>query len=208
MYEPKPFASLGPTLLARKGGARPAMRPQLSPLLGGTQADPASETDHEALEDLGWNDMGDADESEHPADIVPIGLTPMGQDFETEDDEYDGESDFDEPAVLAAESAGEEAPRTAVAPWPVLQKQPPEVLRQRHTLSETLREDAPPRRRTNGDGRRAAFTLRLDSDRHLKLRLASTVRNRSAQQLVTEALDRFLADIPEIEALAAQVSRN
>jgi predicted RNA-binding Zn ribbon-like protein len=56
--------------------------------------------------------------------------------------------------------------------------------------------------------RRAAFTLRLDAKRHLKLRLASTVRNRSAQQLVTEALDRFLNDIPEIEALAAQVRRD
>jgi hypothetical protein len=53
--------------------------------------------------------------------------------------------------------------------------------------------------------RRAAFTLRLDAKRHLKLRLASTVRNRSAQQLVTEALDRFLRDIPEIELLARNI---
>ena len=29
MNENRSFASLGPTLLARKGGARPAMRPQL-----------------------------------------------------------------------------------------------------------------------------------------------------------------------------------
>jgi hypothetical protein len=56
--------------------------------------------------------------------------------------------------------------------------------------------------------RRAAFTLRLDAKRHLKLRLASTVKNRSAQQLVTAALDKYLAEIPEIEALAAQVKRN
>ena len=56
--------------------------------------------------------------------------------------------------------------------------------------------------------RRAAFTLRLDAKRHLKLRLASTVKNRSAQQLVTQALDKFLAEIPEVEALAAQVKRN
>ncbi len=32
MSEPKTFASLGPSLLARKGGARPAMRPQLLPI--------------------------------------------------------------------------------------------------------------------------------------------------------------------------------
>ena len=56
--------------------------------------------------------------------------------------------------------------------------------------------------------RRAAFTLRLDAKRHLKLRLASTVRNRSAQQLVTEALDRFLKDIPEVELLARNIQHN
>ena len=56
--------------------------------------------------------------------------------------------------------------------------------------------------------RRAAFTLRLDAKRHLKLRLASTVKNRSAQQLVTAALDKYLAEIPEIESLAAQVQRD
>ena len=32
MSEPRPFASLSPSLLARKGSARPAMRPQLRPL--------------------------------------------------------------------------------------------------------------------------------------------------------------------------------
>ena len=44
--EPKPFASLSSGLLARKGGARPAMRPQGFGQIGGN------------LEDLGWNDMG------------------------------------------------------------------------------------------------------------------------------------------------------
>src|SRR3546814_8529892 len=45
MSEPKFFASLSPSLLARKGQARPAMRPQLI-------------TTTSTLEDLGWNDMG------------------------------------------------------------------------------------------------------------------------------------------------------
>ncbi len=52
---------------------------------------------------------------------------------------------------------------------------------------------------------KAAFTLRLDSDRHLKLRLACAVANRSAQQIVTEALDSFLASLPEIDAIASHV---
>jgi predicted HicB family RNase H-like nuclease len=56
--------------------------------------------------------------------------------------------------------------------------------------------------------RRAAFTLRLDEERHLRLRLASTVKGESAQVLVTRALDRLLAQMPEIEQLAAQVKRD
>ena len=46
MNEPKPIASLSSGLLARKGAARPAMRPQgFGQVVNG-------------LEDLGWNDMG------------------------------------------------------------------------------------------------------------------------------------------------------
>ena len=45
MNDPRPFASLSSGLLARKGAARPAMRPQgFAP--------------HAGFEDLGWNDMG------------------------------------------------------------------------------------------------------------------------------------------------------
>jgi hypothetical protein len=54
-------------------------------------------------------------------------------------------------------------------------------------------------------GRKAAFTLRLDAERHLRLRLACAVTGRSAQQIVTGALDQMLASIPEIESLAERV---
>ncbi len=54
----------------------------------------------------------------------------------------------------------------------------------------------------------AAFTLRLDPERHLRLRLACAARNCSAQQLVTLALDRLLNDLPEIEQLATQLKRS
>jgi len=40
------------------------------------------------------------------------------------------------------------------------------------------------------------------------LRLACTVRGRSAQQLVTAALDDLLAEMPEIASLAAQVQQS
>ena len=65
-----------------------------------------------------------------------------------------------------------------------------------------------PRQKAADQGRRAAFTLRLDNERHLKLRLASTMQACSAQQLVTEALDRFLHDIPELDSIAAHVAGN
>ena len=139
MSEPKPFASLGPSLLARKGGARPAMRPQLAAVQPAQFVD-----DHD---DLGWNDMG----HDHPPAAQPV----------------------------------------------------PEVVRQQH---EVARHFAAPRRSALADGRRAAFTLRVDAERHLKLRLACTLRNRSAQQLVTDALDRLLDELPDVADLAAQVA--
>jgi hypothetical protein len=82
--EPKPFASLSSGLLARKGAARPAMKPQGFGQMGGGN-----------LEDLGWNDMGfeppkpavvplrDADhdafgeEIDGEARVHPTGLTPV-----------------------------------------------------------------------------------------------------------------------------------
>jgi len=62
-----------------------------------------------------------------------------------------------------------------------------------------------PRSRSAPARAKAAFTLRLDPDRHLKLRLACALSRRSAQQLVTEALDNFLDSLPELEALAGHV---
>ena len=53
-------------------------------------------------------------------------------------------------------------------------------------------------------GKRTAFTLRLDAERHLKLRMASTLAGRSAQALVTEAVDAMFAQTPELDALVAR----
>lgn len=112
----RPAASLRPTLLARKGGARPAMRS-------------AQPFDVDALAEsqnaLGWNDLGE-----------------------------------DVPAPVPAKTKSERRAR-------------------------------------------AAFTLRLDPQRHFRLRLASTLRDCSAQVLVTEALDRFLDTIPQLDVLAS-----
>ena len=57
MNEPKPLASLSSNLLARKGQAAPAMRRQgMMSMMTEATASSAAETS--ALEDLGWNDMG------------------------------------------------------------------------------------------------------------------------------------------------------
>jgi hypothetical protein len=58
---------------------------------------------------------------------------------------------------------------------------------------------------THTKGGKAAFTLRLDQERHLRLRLASALHNISAQALVTEALDHFLQSLPEVDELARQL---
>ncbi len=177
--EPSSFASLGPTLLARKGGAKPAMRPQVAPLAGGQAA--ALAIDPEELEDLGWNDMGHEGEH-HEAQI--LALTPLGKGEPALEEESDDE--------LAAE---------------------PEVRRQQREIVAAIAEPRAParprvRRVANDVARRAAFTLRLDATRHLKLRLATTLKGKSAQALVTQALDQFLAAMPDIETLAAQMKRD
>ena len=167
MSEHKAFASLGPSLLARKGGARPAMRPQLAAILPETAA---VEFQPHAEDDLGWNDMGHDHFAPGPQLVeAPVELT---------------------------------APHPVVAP---MVASVPEVVRQRQEISRRIA--AGPRRSALESGRRAAFTLRVDAERHLKLRLACTLRNRSAQQLVTEALDRLLADLPDVADLAAHVAR-
>ena len=61
---------------------------------------------------------------------------------------------------------------------------------------------APRARAAAGSKAKAAFTLRLNAERHLKLRLACAVTGRSAQQLVTEALDQLLGSMPELDSMA------
>ena len=200
------FASLGPTLLARKGGAKPAMRPQLAPLPEVVAA--------EQLEDLGWNDMGQDEEMDHGAavengaTIVPIDGSGGPRAANEDDQSNVGESplvhrqqreliDRVTGPVLAnaAMEQGEEEDDEedyAEAPAP-------------KTSAKTKRPAAKAR---TSNSRRAAFTLRLDSDRHLKLRLAATLQGTSAQALVTEALDAMLAEIDDLDAIAERFNSN
>ena len=215
--EPKPFASLSSGLLARKGAARPAMRPQ-----GFGQG-------AAGLEDLGWNDMGfeppkpavvpvrDADhdgfgeEIEDQPRVHPTGLTPVHSPVHTQHAELAGRLGVDD----SADDVGDEADETAepleaepvesakpAAPAKPVQTAPAPVA-----VLPTVPLRAPKARSAPGSKSKAAFTLRLDPQRHLKLRLACAVNGRSAQQLVTDALDQLLNDMPELEAMAEKAKR-
>ena len=220
--EPKPFASLSSGLLARKGAARPAMRPQ-----GFSQGS-------NGLEDLGWNDMGfeppkaaeaprDEDHDAFGEDVVehprshPTGLTPVGSPVhdqqaeiaerfadEAEDVEVAEAADDDEIDETAElyESEAEEAP--APSPIQVKSFSKPAVVA---TVPVPAPGRAPRSRSAAGSKSKAAFTLRLDPNRHLKLRLACAVDGRSAQQLVTDALDQLLERMPDLDGLAEKAKR-
>lgn len=206
MNEPKPCASLGPTLLARKGGAKPAMRPQLAPMGMGGGASAAQSAalkqDFDALEDLGWNDMGEEDApADRSAEVVALTPAPHNPEAEARTD-----AGSPKPLVRSIHEELAEVLEKGETELPLPKPKPP--VKAAKPAKPAAAEAAVPSALDDKAMRRAAFTLRLDAKRHLKLRLASTVKNRSAQQLVTQALDKFLAEIPEIEALAAQVKRN
>lgn len=220
MSEPKTFASLSSGLLARKGAARPAMRPQGFGQSGA------------GLDDLGWNDMGNdsrpapagglspmreagndgfaaavpvqpnmpvtapvapspvheqhnqlADRLAAPVEVAADPLASFDDDFDA-DDALELDSIAPQPIAPFAHSTLRSADGAPVA-----------------TPSPAPRRAAKPRSLPGARGK-AAFTLRLDASRHLKLRLACAVSGRSAQMLVTDALDALLADMPEVDKMA------
>jgi hypothetical protein len=277
MNDARPYASLSSGLLARKGTAKPAMRPQ----------------GYGNLEDLGWNDMGQAPGEVPPApEHVPssiAALTPApkiqrtnpgdahlpsdagdygdyeggaweeAEAFEEEElapelrqtepvefapqpaepeahepelhqpepEAYEPEPEAYEPDIYQPEPEAYAPEPEACEPEPAPAFEAPSVVAQQRAILEQLEaepeehEPAPvaaapgrdaraevvplPKRVSAADKRKAAFTLRLDAERHLRLRLACAVTRHSAQQIVARALDEALAGIPEIEALASQV---
>ena len=204
MGEPKPLASLSAGLLARKGGARPAMRRQ--PL--GSGPVPMSGTGYD---DLGWNDMGydvDPDQSGEPEqmfDLKPL-LTGSVLAHNIEAEQAVDEGVGSELTELADVT---DAHGDYFAEAPAI----PEVVRQQESLIERVaavarKAEARPAPKAKVPRalrarEKAAFTLRLDAERHLRLRLASAVTNRSSQLILTDLLDEYLASLPEIDAMAS-----
>ena len=152
MSEPKPFASLSSGLLARKGQARPAMRPQ------GFTGGYASLA---GIEDLGWNDMGHIPEP--MADIHPLheddqiqpppeGVPPVLAQRHALKQEF-------EPVL--EELAGEEAEVSVEAPVETLVTAPVPVLETFEPRPISVAAAGRIARATQHK-HKAAFTLRLD----------------------------------------------
>jgi hypothetical protein len=188
MNQDKPqAASLTAALLARKGEARPAIKPGLN------------SQDAVYLRSGGIREIARPIQPAAPAQRVPDRLFTSA------------------PAVEAEpETQSEKGPEIVqIAASPLLKKperplEPPSSEFPRETLRETIPASAPlfvpepVARRAAGSKPKAAFTLRLDAERHLRLRLLSAHAHRSSQQLLIEALDRLLAErLAEVpEALA------
>jgi hypothetical protein len=217
MGEPKPIASLSGLLLARKGAARPAMRRP--------SADGSSSNISVLHDDLGWNDMGydvNPDQNtpmdyEHDTGRNPLAnAVPEASSFVREQQEMiarqleaQAEVGFESLPLTAMPVSDDDADNQPQASQSVPEFEPVAVVAPPVALVATVRPiqtavaKAP--RAAAGSKGKAAFTLRLDGERHLKLRLACAVGNRSAQMLVTDALDAFLDNMPEIAQLAARV---
>src|SRR4051812_35661574 len=179
-------------------------------------ADAPRDEDHDAFGD---------DVVEHPR-AHPTGLTPVGspvhdQQAEIEErfadaDQADEADDADDDEIDATAELGEADADPAPAPSAMLAKR---IVTPVHAPSPVLARPAvtpvhapaprraPRPRSAAGSKGKAAFTLRLDPNRHLKLRLACAVDGRSAQQLVTDALDQLLERMPDLDGLADKAKR-
>jgi hypothetical protein len=176
------------------------------------------------LEDLGWNDLGDDHDGDETASVVvpispdaglgaiSVGASPVvrkqqrglegrvladavmtSDDADWDEDEEDyAKAEMAEAETGFADAAADEGPRAPV----VIASKPAKALRAQAIASP---QDV---------GRRAAFTLRLDPERHLKLRLAATMQGISAQVLVTNALDAMLAEIEDLDLIATRMKRD
>ena len=195
------YASLSGSLLARKGGAKPAMRPRH---ITGAM-----------LDDLGWNDMGYG--AETPPEHIPSSISALTPSPKFAQDEQPpvaivpdvsdvAEEQGPVPVVEQQRALADQFPAVEEEPVqePVAVEAPAEIVRMPKRPAQP-RAKAAAKAQAQIDVRKAAFTLRLDSSRHLRLRLATAVTGRSAQQLVTAALDQFIESLPEVGNLAEQV---
>lgn len=158
----KPTAALSASLLARKGQARPALRPSLP--LGLDEATPGTEGPV----------VLPTPKQVDRIDVRAL-LTPANAPANTIDEAYEDETLDDLPPARETSRA----PALPVA----------------MTVADAVTASTPVMpvaRAAAGSKGKSAFTLRLDPERHLRLRLSAAHQHRSAQALMIEALDTYL----------------
>ncbi|MFC4291928.1 hypothetical protein ACFOWX_05810 [Sphingorhabdus arenilitoris] len=233
MGEPKPLASLSGLLLARKGAARPAMRRPTTLENDGNAAvnqddlgwndmgydvdpDPTTPMDHEHHQ--ARNPLANAVPEAKPEvrqqqemiarrlqEQAEVGFDSLPGDTAAAETENAEERSADQ--ILSrkpSETASHAELAPSVTPVVSMPSAAPSITPAAANVAAKPAVKSRKRAAPGSKGK-AAFTLRLDKDRHLKLRLACAVSNRSAQMLVTDALDAFLENMPEIGQLAARV---
>jgi hypothetical protein len=175
----------------------------------------AAEAPRDETHDAFGEDVVDHPRAHHPTGLTPIGSPVHDQQAEIADrlevDEAEEvDEEFDETAELYDPEADSEELNGSKSETPEI-KAPAITIPSPAAAPVAAQPPAPRRaprpRSAPGSKGKAAFTLRLDPDRHLKLRLACAVNGRSAQQLVTDALDRLLEHIPELDAMASKAKR-
>ncbi|MBW7946409.1 MAG: hypothetical protein H3C60_08225, partial [Sphingomonadaceae bacterium] len=163
-------------LLARKGQARPAMRPQGY----GFASD----------DDLGWNDMGGTDmlTAEQRAALMPAQPMHFQPRPAVELDQavpspvaVQQQAIADEFAAAAAAVVRTSEPEAADLPEVPVPASVP-VAEAIPSINVAPVQPVHRPRAAAGSKAKAAFTLRLDPDRHMKLRLACVYAHQSAQQ--------------------------
>ena len=206
----KPAARLTASLLARKGQAKPAMGPRSTahlaphepgdhggdPAHGDVHTDPlagmtAPETNPEAN-----GERPDAAQVSHSALPSPVPTPETEAEAEAEAASEDNatpgnpEADVIERALQRGRAHAEEGDDAEHVdhgepmPTPAAPVTPPV----RSAAATAPRHD----RRPVGSGARIAMTVRLDHERHHRLRVLSAHLNKSSQEILVEALDKFL----------------
>ena len=165
------------------------------------------------LEDLGWNDMGHVPQApafteeelpEHvPSSIAALTPAPRGHVEPVREADVEEHEEVAPPPVVEQQRAIE---ATFAEPVEAMVVPAAPAIPVSPVANGAVVPLQPRGRRAPGSKAKAAFTLRLDAERHLKLRLACAVTNRSAQQLVTESLDEFLSSLPELDGLSSSIT--
>lgn len=233
IVEPKPFASLSAGLLARKGAARPAMRRQAHLSGNAALAHEDLGWNDMGYGQMGYDVDPGHGVGEEPR-VTGHGLSPMGREDDA-GAMRDLSAAIDSVIDPAPQPDAVVAPIQAETPIPVpvesplvhrqierIEQEYAPVVETQPTVpaapaaivapvvaaapaAGTAPRAMPVVRARAGSRGTFAFTLRLDPERHLRMRLASAASNRSLQQIMIGLVDDFLASQTEIAAFAARL---